>query len=340
MRNAIARMRELCASGELANYLVVDKKSGEPMHPEARQLFAGLPALTPATTVDEVVELGLWSSAPHNLRRAFETPRYRVDRELFVRTNTSYRSAERHRPVGSYDPGMALGFTHLATLRGQTGEHFVIAVDGAPSLLRFTRSDVFAWNDATPVPLSGTLSGVQIDYNDPLVKAHVCAAYIELASDAPKLDFSADDEVTREQQVGLVRRLAARVRMTYAGRGDGYAGAHAGALLSGGQGVCFVQRALAMVLLAPFARTLGFDLQAAIGRTLRLGVPHGFAVLVLRPSLCRYVVDPAWGEPLTDLRVAAFGPAWGHDRKLEGFEGVVDARVPPEAIDLPEVSAS
>jgi hypothetical protein len=68
-------------------------------------------------------------------------------------------------------------------------------------------------------------------------------------------------------------------------------------------------------------------------------VPHGFAVVTLRPSLSRYVVDPAWGEPLTDLRVAFFGPGWGQDRRLEGLEGAQEIRVRPEAVDLPEVPA-
>lgn len=340
VRNAVGRLREVCANGELASYLVVDKKSGEPTHPEARQLFAGLPLVTPATSGEEIVELGLWPSLPHNLRRAFETPRFRVGRELFVRTTTSYNVVERHRPVGTYDPGMPLGFSHRAELRGQVGEHLVVVIEGAPSPLRFLRTDVFTWNEPTAMPLSGNLSGVQFDYNDPLLKAHVCAAYIDLANDAPALDFNATHEIVHEAQVRLIRRVAARVHMSYAGHGEGYAGAQAGALLSGGQGVCFTQRAVAMVLLAPFARTLAFDMQAAIGRSLRLGVPHGFAVLALRPSLARYVVDPAWGEPLTDLRVAFFGPSWGQDRRLEGFEGTADIRLPPEAVDLPELALS
>ena len=165
----------------------------------------------------------------------------------------------------------------------------------------------------------------------------MCAAFLDLAPLVADLDFGKSDDVAKETQVALVRRLARRVSMTYAGRGEGYAGPRAGALLSGGQGVCFVQRAAAAALLAPFSRLLAFDLAVGIGRTLRLGVPHGFLVLTLRPSLARYVVDPAWGEPLTDLRVAFFGPAWGHDRRLEGFEGPSQGRVAPEAVELPEV---
>jgi hypothetical protein len=337
VKNALERLGELVATGELTSWLSVDQKSGELVHPEARTLFATLPAVTPATSADEIVDLGLWPSMPGNLRRALDAPRYRPGRDLFVRAPVSHEATDRHRPVGTHDPSRPPAFTHLAELRGKAGDNFVVSVAGAGAPLRFARTDVFAWNEPTLVPLSGALSGVQIDYNDPLLKAHVCAAYLDLAASAAELDFGKSDDLAKEAQVDLVRRLARRVSMSYAGRSEGYAGPRAGALLSSGQGVCFVQRAAAAVLLAPFAKTLAFDLAVGIGRTLRLGVPHGFLVLTLRPSLARYVVDPAWGEPLTDLRVAFFGPAWGHDRRLEGFEGAAPVRVAPEAVDLPEV---
>lgn len=339
MRNALERLREVVATGELGTYLAVDSKSGEPVHPEARTIFSALPMVTPSTTADEIVELGLWQAPPHNLRRAFEVPRYRRGRELFVRAPVSHRPRERHRPVGYYEDGALLAFTHRAELRARAGDNFVVALDGTLEPRRFPRADIFAWNEPTPIATSGAVSGVQIDYGDPLMKAHVCAAYIDLASDVPKLDFSTDDPVVHDTQARLIRRVASRIRMTYAGRGDGYAGPRAGALLSGGQGVCFVQRAAVAALLAAFSRTLAFDLQVVAGRTLRLGVAHGFAVVTLRPALARFVVDPAWGEPLTDLRVAFFGPSWGHDRRLERIEGTPEVRVPPEATDLPEVTA-
>jgi len=69
-----------------------------------------------------------------------------------------------------------------------------------------------------------------------------------------------------------------------------------------------------------FTRTLGFEIQAAVGKTLRLGAMHAFAILLLRPSLKRFVSDVAWSEPLTDLRVAFFGPSWGQDRRLVGLK--------------------
>ena len=339
MKNALERLAELVSTGELTSWLAVDQKSGEPVHPEARTLFATLPSVSPASSADDVVELGLWPALPGNLKRALDAPRYRPGRDLFVRAPVSHEATDRHKPVGVHDASRPLAFTHLAELRGKAGENFVVDVAGSATPLRFSRTDVFAWNEPTVVPLSGALSGVQVDYNDPLLKAHVCAAYLDLAEAIGGLDFGKSDDLAKETQVGLVRRLARRVSMSYAGRGEGYAGPRAGALLSSGQGVCFVQRAAAAALLAPFAKTLAFDLAVGIGRTLRLGVPHGFLVLTLRPSLARYVVDPAWGEPLTDLRVAFFGPGWGHDRRLEGFEGAAPARVAPEAVDLPEVAS-
>jgi hypothetical protein len=336
----VTRLRELWAAGELGRWTAVEPRSGEPAHPEARALFAALPALGPGVSAAEVVELGLWSAAPRGLDSALQAPRYRPGRPLFVRAKVSHRASERKRPVGAYDAARPAAFTHLAELRARVGDELVVSVVGAPDPLRFPRADVFAWNEPTPFSPAGVLSGVTLDFDEPLLKAHVCSAYLELDEAAAGLDFGAAVEVVLAAQTALLRRLASRARLAYAGRGDGYSGSRAGALLSGGQGVCFVQRAAAAALLAPFTRTLGFDVAVAVGRTLRLGVPHGFLVLTLRPSLARFVVDPAWGEPLTDLRVAFFDAAWGHDRRLVALEGPPDGRVPAEAVDLPEAPAS
>ncbi len=339
-RQAVERLREVIGAGELPAYLAVDRHSGEPLRGEARPLFAALPTITPSSSPEELVENGLLTALPQNLRRAFELPRYRVGREVFVRTKVSHRQREACRPVGYYDAEAPETFTHRAVLRGASSDVFLVELEGAPSLLPFLRANIYAWNEPTGVPTQGgSISGVQIDYNDPLLKAHICAGYLDIAALLPRLDFTLDSPEQRELQARLIHRAASRVRMDYSGRGEGYAGARAGALLSGGQGVCFVQRAAASALLAAFARPLAFDLQIAVGRTLRLGVPHGFSILTLRPSLIRYVVDPAWGEPLTDLRIAFFDAAWGHDRRLEGFEGSQEIRVPAEAVSLPHREA-
>ncbi|MEZ4272832.1 MAG: hypothetical protein R3C68_15775 [Myxococcota bacterium] len=80
--------------------------------------------------------------------------------------------------------------------------------------------------------------------------------------------------------------------------------------------------------------------QLAIGRTLSHDIPHGFVIVTLRPSMQRYVCDPAWSEPLTPLCTAFFGPEWGHDRRLEGFEGHQERGVAPQHIDLPVVDST
>ncbi len=334
-RQAIDRLREMVLSGGFAHAARVDRQSGEIIDPEARALFAALPAVTPATTPEELVEHGLITRSPKELQRAIDQPRYREGRELFVRTTVSFKEVGR-RGVGFFSPDGELAFTHRASLRAQRGEQLVVDVEGASEPLLFARGDVFAWNQPCGLsPAGGTVSGVQIDYNAPLFKAHVCAGYLDVADDLATLDFGGEPTAVRRQQEKLIHRLASRVQMTYVGRGEGYAGHRGQSLLAGGQGVCFVQRAVAGAYLQAFARVLAFEVQLAVGRTLRLNVPHGFAVVTLRPSLRRYVCDPAWAEPLTDLRVAFFDAAWGHDRRLEGFEGVAESTVRPGEIDLP-----
>ncbi|MBI3180056.1 MAG: hypothetical protein HYZ27_10370 [Deltaproteobacteria bacterium] len=334
-RHSVDRLRELVRSGGFARAATLDRQTGDIADADSRALFAALPAITPATTPEELVEQRIIERLPRGLHKALERPKYRVGRELFVQSTVSHVG---NGPVGRYDANGALAFTHRAVLRGQRGGDFQIEVDGAPSLLPFARADVFGWNEPCGVQVTGgTLSGVQIDYNDPLIKAHICAGYLDISGDLGQLDFEHD--TAAEHQAAVVHRLAKRVHMSYVGRGDGYTGARAGSLLSGGSGVCFVQRAVAAAYLHPFARSLAFEVQAAVGRTLKHGVPHGFAVILLRPSLRRYVCDPAWSEPLTELKIAMFDAGWGHDRRLVALEGHQDLTVRPAEVDLPEVEA-
>lgn len=340
-RQSVSRLRDYVKAGALSAFATVDPVTGDVLDTEARALFASLPAVTPATAPDELVGHGLLPALPPNWAAAYAAPKYLVGREVFVKTTVRHHGDDLYRPVGVFDPQGGVGFTHRGVLRGMRGESFLVAIPEAPDVLPFARTDVYAWNEPSGVPSSGgTLSGVQVDYNDPRLKAYICAGYLEIAADLARLDFTADSESVAVEQARLIHRLAARMHMVYPGRGQGYGGSRAGSLIDGGQGVCFVQRAVAAAYLQAYARVLAFEVQVAIGRTLRLGVPHGFLVLTLRPSMKRYVCDPAWFEPLTDLRVAFFGPGWGHDRRLEGFEGQQELIVRPAEVDLPEVATS
>jgi hypothetical protein len=340
-RQAVDRLRDLVHGNEFEAFAAVDRVSGEPVQAEARTLFAALPTLSPATSVEELIEHGILMAPPRGLRRALDAPRYRAGREVFVRTHANHRQLDKHQPVGAFLASAAEAFTHRAVLVGQRGDTFLVTLEGASSPIAVSRQNLFAWNEPTPIAATGaSFSGVQIDYTDALMKAHVCAAHLDIAPDLERLDLSAEGDMAQKAQAQLVRRITSRVHMDYLGKGQGYTGPRAAPLLSGGQGVAFALRAAMAGLLAPFARTIGFDLQLAYGRTLRLAAPHAFVVLTLRPSLARYVVDPAWKEPLTDLRVAFFGPGWAHDRRLEGFEGTPDVRVRADAIDLPTTEST
>lgn len=335
-RQSVEKLQDLVAAGRFWSQAEVDRQTGEVRNSEARALFAALPAVTPATVPEELLENGLLARLPNGLHRANEVPSYHAGRELFVRTTIDHQATSRTRPVGRFQPSAPLGFTHRSTLRAQKGEEFLIEIPGSPSLLSFPKIDVYSWNEPIGVPASGgAISGVQIDYNDPLWKAHICAGYLDISEEMAKLDFLAGDAEAEDAQRKILHRVAARISMDYAGRGEGYSGARAGPLMSNGQGVCFVQRAVAGAYLQAFARALALDVQIAVGSTLQPKLAHGFVVITIRPSMSRYVCDPAWSEPLTDLRVAFFGTGWGHNRRLEGFEGSQDLTVRPEEIDLP-----
>jgi hypothetical protein len=296
-----------------------------------------LPSITSSTAPEELLDLGLLTKLPRGLAEVYREPKYVFGRELFVQAHVNHRVRDPQRPVGEYRADAGLSFTHRARLLGENDDRFVLELEGAPALLRVAKTDIYAWNEERGVPTTGgVLSNVHIDYNEPLMKAQICAAYLDLAHDLETLDFTAQPDELRQMQERIVSRIAARQRMRYSGT-EGYAGNRAGALFTAGQGICFVQRAVAAGFLQAFTRVLAFEVIVCAGRTLRTETPHGFLVVTLRPSMARYVSDPAWHEPLTDLRVAFFGPGWGHDRCLLGFEGLQETpEVPPEAIRLPE----
>ncbi len=339
-RRAVARLKELVQSGGFQRATAIDPLTGELTSNASRALFAALPSLTGATNPGELLDLGLLAKLPNGLADAMQEPKYVFGRELFVQAHVNHRVRDPQRPVGEYRADAELGFTHRARLLGEDDDRFVLELEGAPALLRVAKADVYSWNEPRGVPSSGgVLANVHVDYNEPLMKAQICAAYIDVAHDLELLDFTAHPDAVKARQEGLISRLAARQRMRYAGR-EGYNGNKAGVLFTNGQGICFVQRAVAAGFLQAFTRTLAFEVMVCAGRTLKTDTPHGFAIVTLRPSMARYVSDPAWHEPLTDLRVAFFGPGWGHDRKLVGFEGLQEDDAPTTAtIRLPELAA-
>ncbi|MEL6546852.1 MAG: hypothetical protein AAFQ82_19655, partial [Myxococcota bacterium] len=230
-RRAVQRLRDALLAGSFDALIEIEPSTGELKDADARALFASLPAVTPATAPDELVGQGLIPQVPKNLRRAFEKAKYRVGRELFVKTTVSHASADRDQPAGRFDGSAPTSFTHLARLLARTESGFLVEVEDAPEPLVFSQSDVFAWNEPSCLPpQGGTLNGVDVDYNDPLMKAHVCSAYLEHGEQISALDF--DHPSAQSQQRALVYRLASRVGCTFSGRGHGYRGARIGALLS------------------------------------------------------------------------------------------------------------
>lgn len=338
-RRAVARLRELVQSGGFQRATTIDPLTGELVSTESRTLFAALPSVTSGTAPEDLLDLGLLHKLPKGLADVAKEPKYVFGRELFVQAHVNHRVRDPQRPVGEYRADAEIGFTHRARLLGEHDDRFVLELEGAPGLLRVAKADVYAWNEERGVPASGgVLASVHVDYNDPLMKAQICAAYLDLAQDIESLDFTAHPDALRAEQERIIARIASRQRTRYAGT-EGYTGNKAGALFTAGQGICFVQRAVAAGFLQAFTRVLAFEVIVCAGRTLRTDTPHGFLVVTLRPSMSRYVSDPAWHEPLTDIRVAFFGPGWGHDRRLVGFEGLQEpVSMPAEAIRLPELA--
>jgi hypothetical protein len=340
LQRSILRLKELLEQGDFDSYAAVDPQTGRLLNPEAQALFATLPTITPASHPQEVLERGLVSSLPQGLRTAKGIPAYRQGRSVFVKTKVTSRPATPRVPVGTYDPQCSERVTHLATLVGRKGEDFWVKVEGHGEPLMFSREHILRWNQPCAVASTGGhLSGVHIDYRAPRLKAYVCAAYLSLGDMIGALDFRATTRQIEQQQKKILASLGDWIGMSYPGHRDGYQGNRAASLIGGGLGVSFVQRAVAAGFLQAFYPVLNFEIQAAVGKTLRLGAVHAFLVVTLRPSMTRFVCDPAWQEPLTPLNIAFFGPQWGHDRCVEHLEGEQDLDLDDSEIELGELES-
>ena len=336
-RESVSRLRSIVEAGRFRKFAEVNPNTGNVLDGEARALFAGLPVITPGSSVDTLMELGLLNRLPAGLDEVHRMPRYTKDRAVFVKTTVDHQYSTATKAAGRFRKDGEHTFTHQAVLKAEKDELFEVEVAGASEPLLFAKRDIFAWNEARGSGRGGgCLSGVRIDYAAPRMRAFVCAGYLSIASKLAEIDFGEPTRVTVQKQSGLIYRLASMVDMHYLGRDSGYSGDKASSLIGGGSGVCFAQRAVAAAFLQAFDRILAFQVQAAVGRTLSLDVPHGFVVITLLPSLQRFVCDPAWREPLTALDIAFFGPGWGHDRRLDGFEGEQFLEVSSESIDLPQ----
>lgn len=319
--SAVERLAQLQSSGQLEPLLQVEPRTGRLRHPKAQTLLDGLPSLASGAAAETFVEHGLVAGLPQHLAQALDTPRYPEGRAVFVHAPVSFADNPK-RPAGTYAKDAPPRITHLGTLVGQTGDDFWVRIDGLAEPIRVPRHELLALNEPHGIPAAGgVFHGFQVDYHAPLMRAHICAAALSLGGRLEELDFLATQAQIELRQKALIQKLCAGIQMDFIGRGSGYMGNQVAGLICGGQGASLAQSAAAAALLAPFTHLLAFDIQWVLGKTLRLGLPHAFLVLTLRPSLKRYICDPAWGEPLTDVNVACFGPGWGQDRRIVRTEG-------------------
>ena len=131
-RRAVQRLKDALLGGGLESLIASEPATGEILNADARALFSSLPAVTPATAPDELVEQGLLERVPKNLRWALEQPRYRAGREVFVRASVNHRSEDPDQPAGRYDPLEPAVVTHLGRLVARGDSSFQIEVEDAP----------------------------------------------------------------------------------------------------------------------------------------------------------------------------------------------------------------
>jgi hypothetical protein len=284
----------------------------------ALDFFKSLPSVSPQTTPQELVDMGLVSRIPLGLEKAYSTPRYLIGRQVLVRAPIDTDFTPRTSFL-RYKEGGPVSITYRATIEGAEGDHFLVHVDGCDTLLKIPQKDVADLNQ--PQTLHDTIThvqGITIDYNDPWLKARIYQGYTHLADLIHHLDFNDAFSVHKDGSVDVLSKgkvfetqkkavelLHNMVHMAY-----GYGSGSAGELAIAGKGVCYQQSTVLLALLAPFARVLGIELQAIDGKNFRhgwkpgspaYGGDHGWLVVSFRPGMQKRVSDRTWQDPAMPL---------------------------------------
>jgi hypothetical protein len=346
-QKAVATMRQLVESGKLAKYYAaITGETPDPiLKDKAMAIFRDLPKLNSATTAEQMVALGLWTTAPRGLEEKQKSARYLPGRQVLVET-TVHSDVFDDRTLLSYKEDGIEARTYRASLAGEDGDDFLVKVDGKRDPIRVPKTEIYRLNQ--PHVFEGDrLKIANCDYNDPLTKAKLAEMAIEMDELVGQLDFTKmrTDAATghasvwgrgsrardmHEIQRACVRVVHDSIDMRYTGHNDRQpgrsSGGGAGRQAIKGRGVCFEQSSVMCALLAPFSQMLGVDIQFISGGVYRhvrrgdtnpfRGGAHGWLQLTYRPSMEYRICDRTWRQP--DKTMDRAYSRWG-DRYPGGF---------------------
>lgn len=355
---AVAEMKQLVKSGQLGKYYDAAIGIGDAsLKDKAIALFERLPAVHSATTADEMVALGLWTTKPRGIEKMQTSARYLPGRQLIVpaKVNTDLRSGQNFL---AWDDNGVEALTYRATLVGENADSFTVKIDGKDEPIEVKKDVVYARNQ--PHIIEGKqvrIGSKTANFEDKFLKAKICEAALKMDDLVGRLDFTKRQAAPQgggflsmfsrrndpaEEAAGIQRQCVGiihdvidmKYRTAAAGREPGRADtSDAGRLAVKGIGVCNEQAAVMGALLTPFQDLIGFDFAMMSGgvyrNTNRSGSmqqqyntfrspAHGWIQVTYRPSMEMRIIDRTWQQK--DKRAdLAYSP--GGDRFPSGYQG-------------------
>lgn len=322
---AVRQMRELISSNRLAaHYEAAIGKEETPLKTEAMALFKALPKLNDKTTVEDMVAFGFWTKAPQGIEALQTSARYLPGRQIMVETTVD-ADASNEQTFLSYKEGGRKARTYRATLVGESGNNFLVKVDGRDEPLEFPKEHVYRLNQPHVFQGDSFSIGPKVDANSPFLKAKWAEAAIRMDALVGQIDFTRNKAApsnfwhasnastgTCELQRKCVRVVHDVIDMKYPS-GSVYqepgrtSGGDAGRQAVRGIGVCYEQAAVMAAMLYPFRSLLGVDVQFISGSGYRHltgpgkdpfnGPGHGWLQLTYRPSMEMRICDRTWMQP-------------------------------------------
>jgi hypothetical protein len=332
---AVSKLKEVMKSGQLKAYYDAAIGIGDAsLKTEALALFEALPTISTAATAQDFVDAGLWTTAPRGIEKMQNSARYLPGRQLICPAKVNTDTGDTANFLAWDDNGQD-ALTYRATLVGDSGDNFLIKIDGKDDPISVPKADIYARNQ--PHVMEGesiTVNGKTANYADPLLKAKIAEAAIKMDELVGQLDFT---KLETETTGGAIGALFSRgstpkkrseiqrkcvgiihdvIDMKYRkpattsepGR-DG--GRDVGRLAVKGVGVCNEQAGVMAGLLAPFADQLGFDVAVMSGGVYRKvrssdsaekqfntfkRPAHSWLQVTYRPTMEMRIIDRTWQQ--------------------------------------------
>jgi len=293
---AVKKFKDIVKSGKLNQYYNAAIGIGDAnLKAEALKLFNDLPKITPATTADDFVAFGLWTTKPRGTEAMQKSARFLPGRQVITPCTINADTSAGNKFL-SYKEGGVEGKTYRATLAGESGDNYLVKVDGKDEPIEVPKAKIHELNQ--PHEFSGDVIklGKTVDYSSPFMKAKIAEAAIKMDELVGKLDFTKKTTESSgsmlsvfsrnggAQETSAVQRKCVKIvhdviDMLYP-KGDVHSrpgrkpqdpkfNSDAGRAAVKGVGSCYTQAGVMAGVLAPFSGPLGVDVQFMSGGVYR-----------------------------------------------------------------------